>query len=328
MIALFLSYYLFQVEDLNTLEIQKIILSGLQYAYVEKFDSARAKFDIVINQYPENPAGYFFKAALLQFQMLDECQFTREKEYRELIKKTRYRAEAILQKEENLWAEFYLGSAYAYQAVLEGYKKNYFKTFKLGVKGGRIMEGIIKNDSTFYDAYLVAGTYEYFWARASKYLPILKLAGGDVNEAIRKLHIAAEKSIYCGPTARNSLAFIYGEEGKYDTATAYIDSLLQEYPSRIFLWSKAYLKFNEKKYKVALEIYEKLYNIYEKLNDKNYANLAQCKLFIGKCLYKLNDNTGARQALKQVIGYRKYSKKYPQIKEYCREAYGLLSRIF
>ncbi|OPX18210.1 hypothetical protein BXT86_02415 [candidate division WOR-3 bacterium 4484_100] len=329
MAFLLLTHFLFFTEDINGPEVQELILSGLQYAYIEEFDSARVRFEEIIERYPNNPAGYFFKAALLQLQMMDECQFNRESEYLDLIKKTKRRARAILEKENNLWAEFYLGSAYAYQAVYEGYKRNYFTTFKLGVKGGRIMENIIKEDSSFYDAYLVAGTYEYFWARASRYLPILKLVGGNAEEAIRKIHIAAERSFYCGPTARNSLAFIYGEEGKYDTAFAYIDSLLKDYPSsRTFLWNKAYLKFNKKSYQDALEIYKRLYDIYEKPEDKNYANLAQCKLYIGKCLYRLNDKSGARSALKRVIGYKKYSKKYPQIKEYCREAYGLLSRIF
>uniref|UniRef100_A0A7C6AG75 Uncharacterized protein n=1 Tax=candidate division WOR-3 bacterium TaxID=2052148 RepID=A0A7C6AG75_UNCW3 len=319
-------YLLITAVYLNPPEVQNLIQTGLNFAYVEDFDSASVYFDKVIEDYPDNPAGYFFKAALLQLRMMDGCHFNDEKEYLNLIKKVRTKCEEILNDEENLWAEFYLGSSFAYQAVYEGLKKNYLETFNYGVKGGRILQSIIKRDSLFYDAYLGAGTYEYFWVRASRYLPFLKLTGGNVDEAIRKLHIAAEKSLYSGPTAKNSLAFIYGEEKKFEIATKIIDSLLLEYPaSKTFHWNKAELEFKKKNYNVSLNTYKWLFDQY--LNNANYANLAQCKLYIGKCYYELENRTESKKALKEVIGYKKYQDKYPKIKEYCREAYSLLSRI-
>ncbi|MEO0137232.1 MAG: tetratricopeptide repeat protein [candidate division WOR-3 bacterium] len=312
--------------DLNPPEVQELIQSGLKFAYIERFDSAAFYFGKVVELYPENPAGYFFKSALLQLKMMDGCHFRDEKEYLDLIKKVRMLCTGILEQEENLWAEFYLGSSYAYQAVYEGLKRNYLETFNYGVKGGRILQGIIKKDSSFYDAYLGAGTYEYFWARASRYLPFLKLTDGNVEEALRKLHLAAEKSIYSGPTARNSLAFIYGEEKRFDIATLIIDSLLAEYPeSKTFHWNKAELEFKKKNYEVALRNYEWLFCQY--LDNTNYSNLAQCKLYIGKCHYELKNHTEAKKALKEVIGYKKYQDQYPLIKDYLREAYNLLSKI-
>ncbi|MEO0094616.1 MAG: tetratricopeptide repeat protein [candidate division WOR-3 bacterium] len=312
--------------ELNPPEIQSMIKEGLNFAYVEEFESASVYFQHVIELFPNNPAGYFFKASLLQLEMMDGCHFNYEKEYIELMIQVRKLCEDILQKESNLWAEYYLGSSYAYQAVYEGFKKNYLETFNYGVKGGRILQGIIKKDSSFYDAYLGAGTYEYFWARASRYLPFLKLTDGNVEEAIRKLHIAANKSLYSGPTARNSLVFIYGEEKKFDIATQIIDSLLLEYPeSKTFHWNKAELEFKKKNFTLACQIYEWLYKQY--LNNTNYSNLAQCKLYIGKCYYEMGNRTEAKNALKEVIGYKKYQEKYPLIKAYCREAYNILSKI-
>lgn len=315
--------------DINPPDVQVLIQSGLEFSYVENFDSAQVYFDEVINLYPDNPAGYFFKAALLQLKMMDECQYFEEKEYLSLIKQTTKCAEKILKVEENLWAEFYLGSSYTYRAVYEGLKSNFFETFKYGVKGGRILQNIIKKDSTFYDAYLGVGTYEYFWARAARYLPILKLGGGDANEAIKKLHTAAAKSLYSGPTAKNSLVFIYGEEKNFSEADAIIDSLLSKYPEgKTFLWNKAGVEFKKENYLIAADLYNNLFSIYNSYNNKNYSNLAQCKLFIGKCFYQLEEKEKAKAALKDVIGFKKYADRYPEIKNYCREAYGLLSRIF
>ncbi len=319
--------YLLQATlELNPPEIQNLIKTGLEFSYIEQFDSADACFERIIEFCPDNPAGYFFKAALLQLKMMDACHFKEEKNYYMLMKEVRRICEKILQQKENIWAEFYLGSSYAYQAVYEGLKANYLETFNYGVKGGRILQSILKRDSLFYDAYLGCGTYEYFWARASRYLPFLKLGNGNVDEAIRKLHIAAEKSLYAGPTARNSLVFIYSEEKNFDIATRIIDSLLNEYPeSKTFHWNKAELEFQKKNYTVAIETYQWLFSHY--ITEENYSNLAQCKLYIGKCHYEMGNRSDAKIALKEVIGYKKYQDEYPKIKEYCREAYSLLSRI-
>uniref|UniRef100_A0A7V3RH16 Tetratricopeptide repeat protein n=1 Tax=candidate division WOR-3 bacterium TaxID=2052148 RepID=A0A7V3RH16_UNCW3 len=322
----FITYFLIILFDPNPKEVQDLLQKGLNFSYIENFDSASLYFGKVIELYPENPAGYFFSGALLQLKMMDGCNYDYEKEYIDLMNKVESLCAMILRRENNLWIRFYLGSCYAYMAVYEGLKGNYFETFNYGVKGGRILESIIKADSFFYDAYLGAGTYEYFWARASRYLPFLKLADGNVDEAIRKLHIAAEKSLYSGPTARNSLVFIYGEEKKYDIATKIIDSLLLEYPeSKTFHWNKAELEFKKKNYPVALDVYQWLYNQY--IRENNYSNLAQCKLYIGKCLYEMGHYQEAKSALKEVIGYKKYQSRYPKIKDYCMEAYSLLSRI-
>ncbi|MEO0215494.1 MAG: tetratricopeptide repeat protein [candidate division WOR-3 bacterium] len=324
----FTLFIIFSTTELNPPEVCDLIKKGLDFAYIEEFDSAEVYFEQVIAIFPANPAGHFFKAALLQLRMMDESHFNYEKEYLSLMETVRKSCAEILSKEENLWAEYYLGSSYAYQAVYEGFKGDYLEVFNYGVKGGRMLQNLIKKEPEFYDAYLGAGSFEYFWARASRYLPILKLTDGDVAEAIRKLHVAAEKGIYTGPTARNSLVFIYGEEKRYDIATLIIDSLLKEYPlSKTFLWNKAELEFKKENFSRAIELYSELYRRYEEHNEKNFSNLAQCKLYIGKCHYRLKEKDKAREALKEVIGYKKYENKYPKIKDYAREAYLLLSKL-
>ncbi|UCF69813.1 MAG: tetratricopeptide repeat protein [candidate division WOR-3 bacterium] len=325
MIALLIFYVSL---DLNPPEVERNIKLGLEHAYVEQFDSARFYFDIIVRDYPDSPAGYFMNAALLQLKMMDECRFGDESEYYRLMRKTISLSEKIVAGEDNVWARFYLANAYIYQAVYKGYRKDYFETFRLGVKGGRMMQELARDDTLFYDAYLAAGTFEYFWARASRYLPFFNLGGGDIEGAIAKLHIAAEKSMYSGPTARNSLVFVYCEEAQYDKAESIANGLLAEYPkSKTFLWNKADLEFRRKNYEAAAKAYEILYMRYVSDINKNYANLAQCRLYIGKCFVELGKKDDARINLKEVIKLKEHSDNYPQIKGYCREAYALLNRL-
>ncbi len=315
--------------NLNPPEVQDLLHAGLEFAYVENFDSATTYFNEVIDRYPANPAGYFFKAALLQVKMLDRSQHIEEEEYFALLRQAIRNAESILKLEENPWATFYLGSSYTYRAVYEGLRSNFWEAFNYGLKGGKILQGIIKSDSTFYDAYLGAGSYEYFWARASRYLFIPNLGGGNVEEAIRKLHVAADNSLYSGPTAKNALVFVYGEEKIFHKADPIIDELLTTFPQgKTFLWSKAELEFKRDNYARAVTNYAELFSRYNAEPNKNYANLAQCKLYMGRCYMKLSKKDSARTAFKAVISYKDHVGDYPIIKEYCREAYGMLSHIF
>ena len=104
--------------------------------------------------------------------------------------------------------------------------------------------------------------------------------------------------------------------------------MLSAYPaSRTFLWSKADLKFKMKQYRIAAALFQELYDRYDILNEKNYANLAQCRLYIGKCFAELGEKSEARKNLKGVIKYKEFSDTYPQINGYCREAYALLNRL-
>lgn len=314
--------------NLNLPEIQRLLKTGLEFSYVENFDSARLYFDSTIALDSLNPAGYFFKAALLQLKMMDECHFDHETEYLELMKKTQRLARNILQEEVNSWAQYYLGSSYAYRAAYEGFKKNYLETFNYGVKGGRMLQDLVRKDSTAYDAYLGCGTFEYFWARAARYLPVLKLAGGNAAEAIRKLEVAASRSLYSGPTAENSLVFIYGEEKKYSRAAELIDQLLARYPrSKTFLWSKADIKYRQRDFTAAAELYTELFDSYNAIEPKNFSNLAQCQLLIGKCYYELQDRDRARAAFREVVTYKDHTGRFPRIRDYCREAYALLGKL-
>jgi len=320
---------LFSTPGINPPELQKNVQLGLEYAYMDEYDSAFVYFNNVIVSYPDNPAGYFFCAALMQLRMMDGCHYDHEDEYFAFLVQAIEKAEAILALQDDNWARYYLGSCYTYRAVYEGLKKNYLETFTYGVRGGKILKEIISRDPNFFDAYLGAGTYEYFWARAARYLPVLNIGGGDVPEAISKIEIAADSSLYSGPTANNSLAFIYGEEKEYQQAIATINELLDAYPtSRTFMWTKADLEMKQEHFQSAVTIYQELHDIYLGLMDPNYANCAQCKLLEGKCLYELKEFDAARQALKMVVSYTIYTDRFPVIKAYSREAYGLLARIY
>lgn len=309
--------------DLNPPEIEPLVLNGLRYAYTESFDSAAVWFDSIQRVYPENPSGWFYKAALVQVYMMDGCRTDRELEYSQLIDSTIAKATRYLGDGSNPWAQYYLGSAHMYSAIHEGSKKNYWAAFSLGMKGGKMLKKLIETYPEFYDAYLGAGSFDYFWARASRYLPVLKLIG-DFTKGVEEIKVARAKGAYSRITAQNALVWIYTQEGKYAEGLRLADDLVAQYPSsRTFLWSRAGIRYANRKYEDALADYERLYAIYDAAAEKNYANLAQGKLYAGKCLFELGRLKESRQACDAVLGFYRYRDRYPQINDYVNEAKAL-----
>lgn len=306
--------------DLNPPGAESLILKGLEYAYVESFAQADAWFDSVRRTWPDNPAGWFFKAALLQVYMMDGCRTDREAEYYELIDSTVEKASRIAGSEKNPWAQYYLGSASTYRAVFEGSKKNYWVAFSLGMKGGKIMKRLIENYPEFYDAYLGAGSYDYFWARASRYLPVLRLVG-DFTKGATEITAAMNKSTYSKITGQNALVWIYTQEGRFTEGIELARDLVKDYPnSRTFLWSMGGIFLASKQYEDAIGVFERLYSIYDSLNEKNYANLAQCRLYVARCLFELDRTEECLKTCDEVIGFYRYRSSFPQITNYVNEA--------
>lgn len=309
--------------DLNPPDMQDLIQSGLEYAYVESFDSAAVWFDSALKTHPDFPAGWFYKAALLQVAMMDGCRSDRELEYFALLDSAIAKAGRYLGDGSNPWALYYLGSAYTYKAIHEGSKKNYWTAFSHGLKGGKILKNLVETYPEAYDAYLGAGSFDYFWARASGYLPVLRLVG-DFTKGVEEIKVAQEKGTYSRVTAQNALVWIYTQEGKQAEGIRLADDLVARYPnSRTFLWSRAGLLLAGRKYEAALVDYERLYAIYDSLSERNYANLAQAKLLAAKCLLELDRTKEARSACDAAIGFYRYRNQYPQINAYVNEAKAL-----
>ncbi|HID32377.1 MAG TPA: tetratricopeptide repeat protein [bacterium (Candidatus Stahlbacteria)] len=281
--------------NLNPPDVVTLVTRGLDHAYVEEFDRAEVYFDSVIKSHPDNPAGYFFKSALIELYIMDSYDFEREDEFFALIDTTIKKAKAILKRERNGWAQFYYAAALVYRAVYEGFQRNYWATFRHGVKGGAEMMKVIEIDSTVYDAYLGIGVYEYFWATASRYIPILKLFG-RWEDGVKKIEIARDSGLYSSVTAINALSWIMTVESKPEIAIALAETLLVRYPkSRTFRWTLARAYLAGERIDDALSLYQELLDYYQ--NDKNVTNIAQVNLDIARCLI-----TGGRgeEALKHI----------------------------
>jgi len=303
--ALFTLYCLLTTApNLNPPEVQALLQSGLAFAYVEEFDSAAVYFDELIERYPQNPSGYFFKAALLQVKMLDRSDYRAEEEYLSLMRTAIHRSEDILEHENNLWAEFYLGSGYTYRAVHEGLKGNYWETFKYGVKGGRILQNIIKKDSTFYDAYLGLGSYHYWASVTTKALRWLPFFRDERKRGIEEVKLSAEKSLYSKESALYGLIYIYLEEKEYDQAIRLSREMNQQFPeSKLFLWPLAEALYLKKEWMNSIACYQQILKLIQNPDPSGYFNTIECRHRMAESYLHLKMYDKCKEECEKILKY-------------------------
>lgn len=286
LVFLTLSAYTF---NLNPPEVEVLIKKGLEYSYQMDYGRAQECFNEVTKIAPENPCGYFFQAALLQYYMIDFDTFSKEGEFYYYLNQAMEKSQKILKIEENAWAHFYLGAAHIYRATYEGWHRRYFVALREGQRSEPQLKRALALDSTLADAWLGLGTLEYFMARANRYVFGLKLFG-DAQRGINNIKKAMEHGRYFNVTAQHSLAWALTEDGKPEEAKAYTQNLLARYPeNRVFFWELVNIYLAEKDWDRTIQTVQLLLDNTLKNQPDCHANIATAKLKMAKAYYGRGD---------------------------------------
>ncbi len=235
-------------EDVYT-EISRLVLSN-QYRDAEKLT------DGFINGFPDEPAGPLLKAAVLQYECSDYEDFSREDEFLVLIEKTENLARKKLESNsDDLWAQYYLAAAEGLKGVWIVSSGRFVRGVIKGRSGAKGMEKIVSGDSTFYDAYLMLGSYR-FWKNVAldrfSWLPFIE---AERNNGINEVKIAVSKGKLSGPLSNTVLLEMLLEHDPTE-AVEYGRKLAKDYPScRLFAWQlgEAYKKL--KRYDDAVRVF-------------------------------------------------------------------------
>ena len=279
--------------DYQDPQIKKFILEGIQATFQENYPLAESRFKTLIETAPEDPAGYFFKAALYQAQMIDYESNFREKDFYKNIKMAKKFARRRIKKDKNdAWAYLILGNAYGSKAVYDAKKGNWWSGLNNGLYAKSAFKETIKHDPKIYDAYLGLGSY-HFWAsvitKAFWWFPFI---GDHREKGISEVKLAYEKSIFSRGAAASGLIWIYIEEKKFDQAINLAQKMQSEYPQgKSFLWALAQAYYEKRDWHNALLKYQELLERIEKNNpsgdfDQSY-NLIECRFYIANCLLSL-----------------------------------------
>ncbi|MCS7249307.1 MAG: hypothetical protein NZ608_00035 [candidate division WOR-3 bacterium] len=290
-----------------------LIKEGLNYAYHLNFKKAESCFYYVSKMYPDDPTGYFFQSLLLQLIMLDSFNDRYKNIYYEKLKKT------INLAKKNP-SDFYLGCAYLYWALFEGWRKNYWQSYFLGIKTPYYFKQALIKDSSLFDCYLGLGLYEYFKAKANKYIFSLKIFG-DKEKALKFLSLANDNSKILKITSKYAYAWVLAEERKFNEAEAIIKTLLDYYPNnKIFLRLLRDIYYKKGDYQKCIATAKKL-QILEK------RKILENELVLGKAYYFLKDYKKAKEHFEFIIENKNKFKNQVRFKDHYQETLRYFQKV-
>ena len=274
----------------NDNELKVDLARIIELSIEQRYELAESLLIEYISLDEQEPANYFFMAAVLQSKIMDYEDYRWEGDfYRYIDLCESYSRKKIAHDGEDKWAHFYLGSSLSYRAFYEGKKNNYFKAVKYALTGMSALNRALEIDSEFYDVYFGIGSFKYWRSKTTKYINWLPLIKDEREEGIKLVKIAAEKGEYTRYAAMNGLTWILIDAGQVSNALKWARKGGDSFPSsRFFLWGIAKSYMNLKDYENAIEYFNRIITSLktEKLN--NHYNEIICYTNIARAYSKLD----------------------------------------
>ncbi len=265
-------------------------------SFKENYPAAESIFDQVILLAPQDPAGYFFKAALYQAEMVDyESNFLEKDFYQNVNLAKKLSQERIKANKKDAWAYLLLGNAYGSKALYDARKGNWWSGLNNGLSAKSSLNKALECNPELYDAYVGLGSYHYWASVVTKAFWWLPFFGDHRKEGIEQITLAYQKSIFSSDAAANGLIWMYIQEKKFDSALNLSEKMQTKYPEgKSFLWGVAQAYFEKRDWKNALAKYRELLAKLE-ANQTNhnstkpdqFFNIIECRYYIANCLFSL-----------------------------------------
>lgn len=303
-----------------------VIQQGIRQSIEQNYSQAIKTFNRIKTEFPKEPAGYFFKAAAVQTQMMDFERYEQEYLFKALLDTTIILAKTKLKKDKtDAWAHFYLGSAYGYFALNKAKQDKLLEAFQYTRYSVNALEKSIKLDSTLYDAYLGIGMFKYYKGQFSKYLSWMPFVSDERETGIAMIRKAMTKSRFSKDSALNSLCWILIEEKKYDETASLLDRAMSEFPdTRLFWWAAAKLSREQRNWEDAISFYKKILISFEEEKMSSPYNELGCYQGLSEIYAELEDFENASLACEKIESIhftkeqkRSYSKKVKKAEKHC-----------
>jgi tetratricopeptide (TPR) repeat protein len=281
---------------------------GVRDVYNLEYETARQRFQELVEAAPDDPAGYVYLAwtewvkelgsqqelSIDRFASSDffsEAPLYRmhvdpgaEARFRQLSQQGIDRARARLSRNPNdRTALFVLGQAYQNLASFEAsLKRSWWSAFRYGSRTYRYNRDLLRQDPNLYDARLATGVYHYVTGSLAwnvKWLAFAMGYSGGREAGKREIETTAERGQLAGDDARVVLTLIYTREHRYPQAFEQLQHLLRKYPQNYLVHlDMGGLALLMKRPEAAVEIYQDVLRKIEN-GERKYAQLERASVY-------------------------------------------------
>jgi tetratricopeptide (TPR) repeat protein len=198
-------------------ELHQLHLKGIRQALNWEYEEAKKTFEEVISRDPDQPAGEFFRGALLlvTIQYLDPGDIADKevlvcKYFENAIEK----ADKLLAKDpRDFQANFFKGAAHGFRGLFRLQQLKILAAAADARIAKHYMDLALKENPEFYDTYLGLGCYNYYVDALPALIKFLKsllfIPPGNRRLGLEQLELAIGKGVYCPTFAKIVLASIY-----------------------------------------------------------------------------------------------------------------------
>ena len=277
--------------------IKSRITPGLEALYNFNFKSSEKTFDNIIKNYPDNPAGYYYKSISQLWFYLDNKSESALNNFISFTDTAIQKAETILKNDSSdIFTLYILGSTYANRTFAFTRDESYFDAVLSARKFHLCYNEVLTKDSLYYDAYMGKGLFNFAISQAPQtWSWALNLAGmtGDKRAGLNYLEVASKKAKLSKVDSQFYLSQIYSEFLlKYQQAKRILNDLNFRYPKNL-LFRFALANYQVKTYDLvsASRNYKTVFTSVDTnfTQLKNYAGMA-----LGDILYSKGDYDQAR----------------------------------
>lgn len=280
-------------------DIDNQVSKGIELANNFQWDKSDEVFQKLIEQYPDDPRGYYFKSRNFVWAYLSNKSKADYNEFLRLSELAIEKAGSKLDANSNdLLSGFIAGASYNYRGVAFGKAESYVNAVWAFQKSNSYLKGVIEKDKNYYDAYLGLGIINIALSDIpSAFKWVLGVAGLsiDKNAGFNYLKSAAQNGKFLKTEAQYYLSQVCSDNLlDYNSSAEYLKKITTLYPQNtLFQYSYATLLMKQRKLVEAENILAKI--IKPDTNKKFKQVISYANFSLGDIHYRKNEFAKAVQ---------------------------------
>jgi tetratricopeptide (TPR) repeat protein len=237
-IKLILALFLVNSAPLLSQSRDELISKGIDQVYRMQFDSAGGIFQLIINQNPKDPTGYFFQSMKEWWKIyINKDDESNDENYRSIVDVCINVCDQRLDdNEEDDWALLLKGGVIGYRGFLNSIRERWLQAVDDGREGLGLIQRSYELNPNNKDAIFGIGLYNYAADYVTDKYPFLKtllffFPKGNKELGLSQLRDCAENARFSRTEANFVLCYVnLAYEKNYYEAEKYAGKIFKLYP--------------------------------------------------------------------------------------------------